>query len=186
MQSQSPLSSAVSPDVEGLSVSRRALLGVFAAGSVTALAGCLGAGRRSSGEWTEEQLRDAASQYLTTATLYKTPNCMCCVEYMSYLQGTVGAAIEIVEVNDLAVIKEHYHIPRAVESCHTLDIGEYFIEGHVPIEAIGKLALKRPDIAGIALPEMPLGSPGMPGPKTEELVIYAVESDGTYREFMVL
>ena len=67
-----------------------------------------------------------------------------------------------------------------------MDTGEYYVEGHVPREAIGKLAEETPDIAGIALPGMPLGSPGMPGEKTEEFVIYAVKRDGSFHELMTI
>ncbi|MFC7156958.1 DUF411 domain-containing protein [Halomarina halobia] len=77
-------------------------------------------------------------------------------------------------------------VPEDVESCHTMDTGSYFVEGHVPREAIGKLAAEEPDIAGIALPDMPAGSPGMPGEKTEAFAIYAISKDGSYREFIRL
>lgn len=133
-----------------------------------------------------ERLRASASAFLEAGTLYKTPNCSCCLEYTEYLETTTGASIEAVGVSDLAVTKAEYGIPKEVESCHTLDVGPYFIEGDVPREAIGKLAEERPDIAGIALPEMPPGSPGMPGEQTEEFTIYAVASDKTYTEFMRL
>lgn len=159
-------------------------VGVIGAGT---LAGCLGSNRSTLDFETggdAEQLRKAAASYLTTATLYKAPNCACCLEYKKYLESTTGTSIETVKVSDLAKIKEKYNVPRDVESCHTMDIGEYYVEGHVPREAIGKLAKETPDIAGIALPGMPRGSPGMPGDKTEEFVISAISHDGTYSEFM--
>ena len=171
--------------------SRRSFLAVATAGSLGVLAGCTGSDQEEqkpefgAGEDTEH-LRTSASEFLDEGTLYKTPNCSCCLEYTEYLETTTDASIETVSVSDLAVTKEEYGVPGDVESCHTLDVGQYFIEGHVPREAIGKLAEEQPDIAGIALPEMPLGSPGMPGEQTEVFVIYAVAADQSYTEFMRL
>ena len=176
---------------DGSLLSRRSFLGVAAAGSLGVIAGCTGSAKDDqepefgAGEDTE-RLRASASAFLEEGTLYKTPNCACCLEYTEYLETTTDASIEVVGVSDLAVTKEEYGVPEEVESCHTLDVGQYFIEGHVPREAIGKLAEEQPDIAGIALPEMPLGSPGMPGEQTEVFVIYAVAADETYTEFMRL
>lgn len=167
-------------------LSRRSILSGIGVVGISALAGCLGSFNTDTEFDTggdDEQYREAATAFLTTGTLYKTRGCECCLEHKAYLEETTDAEIEAVEVDDLAETKDEYNIPRDVESCHTLDIGEYFIEGHVPQEAIGKLALEEPDMAGIALPEMPPGSPGMPGEKDEEFVIYAVYDDGSYDEF---
>jgi hypothetical protein len=70
-----------------------------------------------------------------------------------------------------------------MESCHTTVIDGYFVEGHVPFEAIEKLLAERPDIDGIALPDMPAGSPGMPGRKSGPFDIYQVK-DGQYSLFV--
>ena len=168
---------------------RRAFLGTLGGVGFSVIAGCLG----SSGQDTdfdvdgnEEEYREAATAYLDTATLYKAPNCNCCLEYAEYLEKTTDVTIDPKEVDDLAVIKEEYGVPEDVESCHTMDTGSYFVEGHVPREAIGKLAAEEPDIAGIALPNMPTGSPGMPGQKDGEFTIYAVTEDGSSREFMTI
>jgi hypothetical protein len=168
-------------------LSRRSVLSGFGAVGMGALAGCFGSSNTDaefSTDADDEQYREAAASFLTTATLYKTPGCECCLEYTSYLEEATDADIEIAEVDDLAEIKDEYNVPRDIESCHTMDAGEYFVEGHVPQEAIGKLAIEEPDVAGIALPEMPQGSPGMPGEKDEEFVIYAVYDDASYDEFM--
>ena len=63
-------------------------------------------------------------------------------------------------------------------------IDGYFVEGHVPAEAIARMLQEKPDIAGIALQGMPMGSPGMPGSKEGRFVVYAVNKDGTYKEYM--
>lgn len=170
-------------------LSRRSVLSGLGSVGIGALAGCLGSPNTDDEfdtDGDDERYREAAATYLTTATLHKTPDCECCLEYTSYLEEATDAEIEVMEVDDLADTKDEYNVPRDVESCHTMDAGEYFIEGHVPQEAIGKLALEEPDVAGIALPEMPQGSPGMPGEKDEEFVIYTVYDDGSYDEFMTI
>ncbi len=72
-----------------------------------------------------------------------------------------------------------------MKSCHTTVIEGYFVEGHVPVAAIEKLVAEKPDIDGIALPNMPAGSPGMPGRQTEAFKVYAL-SDGISSEFMLI
>ena len=185
MNDQTPTKSSESHSPQTSVLDRRTLLSTVGIISTGALAGCLGDANFGKGD-DAKQLRNAATSYLDTATLYKAPNCSCCVEYTKYLETKTDANIDVIEVSDLAKTKEKYNVPRDVESCHTMDTGEYYVEGHVPREAIGKLAEETPDIAGIALPEMPLGSPGMPGEKTEEFVIYAVKRDGSFREFMTI
>ena len=70
-------------------------------------------------------------------------------------------------------------------SCHTAVIGDYFVESYVPIEAIDKLLAEKPDVAGIALPGMPAGSPGMSGRKTAAFKIHAL-SGGKTSEFITI
>lgn len=170
-----------------ISLTRRALLGTLGAAGLGTIAGCTNTSQADNNFETggnETQLRQEAAAYLTTPTLYKTPSCTCCGKYKKYLESKTATTITVKKVNDLARIKNKYNVPKDVESCHTMESGKYFIEGHVPREAIGKLALDKPGILGIALPNMPAGSPGMGGKKTEEFVIYAVENDGSSREFM--
>ena len=95
-----------------------------------------------------------------------------------------GFEVQITNVEDMSPIKSSYRIPSSMESCHTTVIGDYVIEGHMPIEAIEKLLTEKPAIAGIALPGMPYGSPGMPGSKQGPFVIYALDQDGGVTEFM--
>ena len=81
----------------------------------------------------------------------------------------------------MASIKEQYQIPQSIESCHTTVFEDYFVEGHVPIEAMEELFEEYPDIDGIALPGMPAGSPGMDGPQTETFIIHALR-DGKVQD----
>lgn len=117
------------------------------------------------------------------ATVYKTPTCGCCHVYSEYLKRE-GVNVETKDVADLAPIKRQYGVPAQMESCHTSIFGDYVVEGHVPLEVVDKLLAEKPDIKGIALPGMPSGSPGMPGPKVGEWTIYALGHDGSVSEYM--
>lgn len=119
-----------------------------------------------------------AADFSTKATLYRDPNCGCCGEHARYLRQH-GYAVRIVPENDITSIKRKYGVPDNLASCHTTIIGDYVVEGHVPVSAIQKLMTERPRIAGIALPGMPMGSPGMPGPKEGIFMIYAFSDSDT-------
>lgn len=119
--------------------------------------------------------QDGSSNGGTKVELYKSASCGCCVGYAAELSGK-GFDVEKINVTDTQSIKTKYNIPSNMQSCHTAVIDGYFVEGHVPIEAVNKLLAEKPDIDGIALPRMPSGSPGMPGAKTETFVIYALKN----------
>lgn len=126
----------------------------------------------------------APGQAADAVTIYKSASCGCCVHYAAYL-GDQGYRAETVITEDMEAVKQKYGIPVAMQSCHTAVIGGYFVEGHVPVEAVQKLLRERPDIDGIALPGMPSGAPGMPGTKTKQFVVHAL-TGGRAEEFMVL
>lgn len=121
------------------------------------------------------------------AMVYKTPTCGCCGVYTKYLPGE-GMKTKFTDLSQdqLDKMREKYKIPESMASCHITLVGNYFVSGHIPIEAIRKLNAEKPQIAGIALAGMPSGTPGMPGPKNESWVIYAVGNDGATSEFMTI
>ena len=121
--------------------------------------------------------KNSITEVLATATLYKSPSCGCCGQYTTYLRGE-GYGISVEDVEDMSVIKEQYGVPHELESCHTMEVEGYVVEGHIPEEAVQKLLSERPDIKGIGMAGMPSGSPGMPGPKTSDFVIYEITHDG--------
>lgn len=125
----------------------------------------------------------SAEKINEAATIYKSDSCGCCGIYTVYMRDR-AEEVNVVVKNDLDSVKIQRGVPSQLESCHTMMIGGYFVEGHVPVEAIKKLLDEKPDIAGIALPGMPSGSPGMSGSKAETWIIYAVHKDGSYEEFM--
>ena len=117
-------------------------------------------------------------------TLYKSSSCGCCEVYFQYFKSKGNSEVILVTVPDNQRVMEEYGIPGFLESCHTTIVGDYFVEGHVPLEAIEKLLSERPDIAGIGMPGMPNGSPGMPGTKSGDFVIYGINHDRSSFEFM--
>ena len=116
--------------------------------------------------------------------IYKSLTCGCCDVYSSYVKGKVSPKVNIFDIQDSDKIKRQYGVPSELQSCHTAIVGGYFVEGHIPLEAVEKLLKEQPDIKGIAMPGMPMGSPGMPGSKSGDFLIYAVNNDGTSSEFM--
>ncbi len=84
----------------------------------------------------------------------------------------------MIPTNDLAEISRKAGVPSDLEGCHTMFIGDYVVDGHVPLPTVQKLLREKPAIAGITLPGMPSGSPGMNGPKEGSWTIYAVTKDG--------
>lgn len=74
-------------------------------------------------------------------------------------------------------------MPRRVSSCHTAFVDGYIVEGHVPAEDIRRLLDERPDVAGIAVPGMPIGSPGMEGPNPQPYDVVAFDEDGAISHF---
>ena len=91
---------------------------------------------------------------------YRSASCGCCKKWINHLRDN---GLEVVDniIEDVSVIKNQYQIPNNLRSCHSAQIANYTIEGHVPIESINKLFREKPNINGIAVPGMPLGSPGM-------------------------
>lgn len=105
------------------------------------------------------------------ATLYKNPQCGCCDGYAKHLEE-MGIEVTIIDDRDLGQIKEASGLPYGLGSCHTIEMGEYVIEGHVPLAAVEKLFEEQPDIDGIGLAGMPIGTPGMPGPQQAPYEVY--------------
>lgn len=120
----------------------------------------------------------AIPEGMEKVVLYKSPQCGCCQNYAAYLSG-LGFDVEIVNTNDMDAVKAQYGVPSELESCHTTVIGDYFVEGHIPGEAIQKLMSELPSIKGIGMSGMPPGSPGMSGAKTGAFKISAVSDEGT-------
>lgn len=108
------------------------------------------------------------------ATLYKNPQCGCCETYADYLEEN-GFDVEVVPTHDLAQISQDAGVPAGFQGCHTMMVDGYVVDGHVPVDIIQRMLEERPDIAGVTLPGMPTGSPGMGGSKIGPFTIYAFD-----------
>ena len=98
--------------------------------------------------------------------VYKSATCGCCTKWIEHLEAH-GFQVEAENTRALDAIKQDNAIPRRLRSCHTAFVDGYVIEGHVPAEDVKRLLSERPAVAGLAVPEMPIGSPGMEGPGAE-------------------
>jgi len=95
-----------------------------------------------------------------TIEVVKSPYCGCCTQWVDYLRRE-GFEVRVVEAEDVSPAAARLGVPDDLRSCHTASIGGYAIEGHVPVADIRRLLAERPDALGIAVPGMPVGSPGM-------------------------
>ena len=118
-----------------------------------------------------------------SATMYKNPQCGCCEQYAKYLRRN-GFNVTVKETHNMSLISRQNGVPEKLAGCHTMLVGGYVVEGHVPVSAINKLLAERPNIKGISLPGMPEGSPGMTGQKAEPFIIYEI-TDGEAKVFAV-
>ena len=116
-------------------------------------------------------------------TIWKTPWCGCCHEWAEAMQKA-GYEVKVNDLEDLTPIKRQAGVPAAMEGCHTAAIEGYFLEGHVPLEAIDKLLVERPAIAGIATPGMPQGSLGMGDDPQARYDVFAVPADAKSTPFV--
>jgi len=111
--------------------------------------------------------------------MHKNPGCGCCEAWADHLRA-FGFTVESLPDPDIIDFKEKQGIPRPLMSCHTAIIDGYFVEGHVPAKDILQLLKIKPEhVAGIAVPGMPLGSPGMEHPRPQDFNTIALLSDGS-------
>ena len=117
---------------------------------------------------------------LESITVYKSPTCGCCTKWVSHLQKN-GFEVEAINRQDMNEIKTGAGIPRQLASCHTAKIGGYVIEGHVPAGDIKRLLKERPDVSGLTVPGMPMGSPGMEGHRQDKYDVLTFTESGETR-----
>ena len=114
----------------------------------------------------------------TRMVVYKSPTCGCCKNWVDYVQAN-GFATEVHDLEDVAPIKQKHGVPAELASCHTALVANYVIEGHVPTDLIQKLLKETPAIAGLAVPGMPVGAPGMEiGARKDRYDIIAFDRQG--------
>ena len=112
--------------------------------------------------------------------VYKSPTCGCCGKWVEHMEKA-GFSVEVENMNDVAPIRRELGVPGRMQSCHTAKVGDYFVEGHAPADLVKRLLADRPDIKGLAVPGMPMGSPGMEGPRKDPYDVIAIGKDGRAR-----
>lgn len=117
-------------------------------------------------------LGQTRAQSPIAATLHKNPNCGCCDVYAAHLEEN-GFSVTLEDTTDLPSVRKAAGVPEELAGCHTMYVGDYIVEGLVPAEIVTRMLTEQPPIRGIALPGMPTGVPGMPGPKSGLLDVYA-------------
>ena len=117
--------------------------------------------------------------------VYKDPNCGCCHAWAEAMKAA-GFSVTTEDVDDLTAVKERYAIPAEMQGCHTALMAGYYLEGHVPLEAVARLAAERPDIAGLAVPGMPAGSLGMGDDPRASYEVFAVNRDGASTVYLAV
>ena len=110
-------------------------------------------------------------------TVYKSPTCGCCKGWIKHMKRN-GFAVKAYNVNDVTPLKTRNGVPTRLTSCHTALVGGYVVEGHVPARDIRRLLEERPAIKGLAVPRMPMGSPGMEGSRKVRYQILSFDRDG--------
>ena len=98
--------------------------------------------------------------------VYKDPTCGCCALWVEHLRKA-GFTATVTDVEDMNAVKTKYGVPQRARSCHTAVVGDYVVEGHVPAADVQRLLKERPAVAGLAVPGMPIGSPGMEMPNVK-------------------
>ena len=125
-----------------------------------------------------------ADEPVLAIKVYKDPFCGCCGAWVDHLRAN-GFAPEVDASRDLSFIHKELGVPDEMSSCHTGVIEGYFIEGHVPAADVKHLLAERPDAKGLAVPGMPIGSPGMEveGQAPNSYDVFLVAKDGTTTVF---
>jgi len=130
----------------------------------------------------------AAKRGSTTPTkpiaikVYKTPTCGCCKGWVQHLRDN-GFQVETMDMPDLSMIKQKYGVKKELQACHTAIVNGYVVEGHVPADVILKMLKEHPAVAGIAVPGMPSGSPGMEGGSKQAYDVLTFERAGHTKVF---
>lgn len=114
--------------------------------------------------------------------IYKSPTCGCCTKWVDHLVAA-GFQPTVRDVPDVTPLKRELGLPLRLASCHTAIAAGYVVEGHVPADLVQRLLREKPQALGLAVPGMPIGSPGMEGPNPERYDVLLVRRDGSITVF---
>jgi len=127
--------------------------------------------------------QSTSAQSLPVVEMTKQPQCGCCTAWADHLRAE-GFEVNITETRAMWGVKRMAGIPEKLDACHTATVGGYVVEGHVPADDIKRLLSERPDVKGIAVPGMPIGSPGMEmDGRTEPYDVLSFDADGRTEVF---
>lgn len=115
-------------------------------------------------------------------TVYKSPTCGCCKKWISHLKSN-GFKVTAYDVKDVEPIKQRSGVKPAQASCHTALVGGYVVEGHVPAKDIKRMLKEKPDIKGLTVPGMVIGSPGMEGKRKDPYKVMTINKSGPAKVF---
>jgi hypothetical protein len=128
-----------------------------------------------------------AAETLPRMIVTRDPNCGCCAGWIAHVKAA-RFPVDVIEAADLAPLKAKLGVPESLAACHTAEVGGYVVEGHVPADAIKQLLAERPQAQGLAVPGMPIGSPGMEvagtPPETYKVILFGATEQrvfGRYR-----
>lgn len=116
-------------------------------------------------------------------TVFRSPTCSCCHKWIEHMEAA-GFTVKDKITEDMTAIKAQYGVPASLASCHTTIADGYVIEGHIPAEDVQRLLAEKPEVAGIAVPGMPIGSPGMEsGSYVEPYTVFSFTESGETATF---
>jgi hypothetical protein len=125
----------------------------------------------------------SAQGALPPVQVFKNPSCGCCGAWVDHMKAA-GFSVTVTDVDDTAVARKRYGLPDRLGSCHTAVVAGYVVEGHVPAKDVKKLLAMKPVAIGLAVPGMPVGSPGMEvGSRKDPYQVLLVTKDGRERVF---
>ena len=115
-------------------------------------------------------------------TVYKDPNCGC---FMKWIEHLIKAGFVVMpkDMSNMDEVKSNMRVPKELQSCHTGVVDKYVIEGHVPADVVKKFLAEKPKDLGLAVPGMPMGSPGMEGGRADKYDIIAFDRTGKTRVY---
>lgn len=129
------------------------------------------------------QTKPAGESIADEVVVYQSRTCGCCKKWVAHLQEN-GFKVRSEMMDDVTEIKRKENLPMKLASCHTAKINGYIVEGHVPAVAIRKLLAEKPNLKGISVPGMPMGSPGMEGSHKESFDVVSFDENGSEQVFM--
>lgn len=127
---------------------------------------------------------DASPATLPLVRVHKSASCGCCSVWVDHIRSA-GFPVEVHDNEQMFEVKTRLGVPEPMMSCHTAEVGGYFIEGHVPADDIKRLLAEKPDARGLAVPGMPIGSPGMESPdgRRQPYTVALIDASGSAQAF---